>query len=395
MTASNERATLDRAPMVVRAAGATVHVCTGDESLHWALDREGRLLAGHQDGVHHRIGLDGSVLSRTPGSAPRRASQEEVDAVLAGAAEALREARLLLSDGEATLELDPGGEPDAQRSAVRALLERARDRALHPADERAAFARVYRPVRMLPPDCANAVLLQVTEGCRWNRCAFCSLYEGVTYRVKDEGALAEHVEDVATLLGAGAALRTRIFLGDANALLAPVPLLLETLAAARALFPAAARGGADAFVDAFGGVGRTEGELRALKAAGLRRVTIGLESGCARLLRWMRKPVTPEGVRDLVRLARRAGLSVGVTVLAGAGGRPFAEDHVADTTRVVRELGLGPSDVVFLSPLVGAAGGGDAPLEPEEVSAQAERLREALGGGAWRVVPYDIRRSIL
>jgi radical SAM superfamily enzyme YgiQ (UPF0313 family) len=374
--------------------GATAHVRSADEALHWALDLEGRLLAGHEDGLHHRVGLDASVLSRTPGAVPRRTSPEEGDRVLARAAASLREAAALLARGEATLELADGQDPERARHVALGLLERAAARADRPDDERAAFARVYRPVRMLPPDSTNALVLQVTEGCSWGRCTFCSLYEGVPFRVKDERALLEHVDGVEALLGAGAAQRTRVFLGDANALLAPMPRLLQALALARARFPAATRDGAGAFVDAFSGRGRTEDELRALRDAGLRRLTVGLESGSLALLRSLRKPSTPDAVAELVRVAHRAGLAVAVTVLAGAGGRTFEREHEVETARVVRALDLGPSDLVFLSPLVGSGGGGVEPLEPAEVSAQARRLNEALGGGPWRVVPYDLRRSI-
>lgn len=388
-----------RAGLIVRLGPRTAHVRSQDERVHWALDREGRLLAGHQDGLHHRVGLDARVLVRAGArDVPREATPAESDEVLARAAATLRRARAELESGDAAFEVEDrafGQLPAGAVATTLALLARAEARAERPAAERAAFARAYRPVRMVPPDCAQALVVQVTEGCRWSRCAFCTLYAGTPYRVKDVPALEAHLDAVAELLGAGAALRTRVFLGDANALLAPLPLLLAALSGARARFPQAARGGADAFVDAFSRADRTQDELGALRAAGLRRVTVGLETGHAPLLRALRKPATPEAVAALVRRARDAGLAVGVTVLAGAGGRTFAEAHVADTTRVVRGLGLGAADVVFLSPLVGAEGGGDAPLDEDELADQTARLREALADGPWRVVPYDLRRSIL
>lgn len=405
---SNERSTAAGAldGLVVRVGRWTVHLWTPDEALHCAIDRTGRLLAGHARGLHLRVGLDTTVVVRPPGRlAPaRRLARAEGDGVLRGVAALLREALGVVAAGRATLQVDdPGLTPEAAREAALAVVARAAERAARPEVERAAFERVYRPIRVLPPDCAQALVVQLTEGCSYGRCTFCSLYAGVRFRIKPRGAFLEHVDEVARLFGEGAALRARVFLGDANALLAPVTSVLEALAVVRARFPEAARGGVHAFVDAFTGRGRTIEELRALREAGLGRVTVGLESGHLPLLAWLRKPSTPEAVAGFVHRAKRAGLEVGVTVLVGAGGREFGAAHVQDTARVVRALGLGPRDLVFLSPLVidddgeyarRAALAGIEPLDDGALERQAEALRDALSGGPWRVTSYDLRRWV-
>lgn len=440
---SNGRATPDALDgLVVRVGRWTTHLWTPDEALHWAIDREGRLVAGHVGGAppapaqHLRVGLDAAVVARGPGrgAVARRLPSHEGDELLAGAARDLRAARARLLTGAATLQLDlldgeplvaaaPSAHPadqaaglagdgdgraddgrvEAERARVLSLLERAAARAERPDLEREAFARVYRPVRVLPPDCAQALVVQLTEGCSYGQCTFCSLYKEVRFRIKPWAAFTEHLDGVAALLGEGAALRSRVFLGDANALLSPMASVLEALEAVRRRFPAAARDGVHTFVDAFSGRGRTEEELRALRGAGLGRVTVGLESGHLPLLAWLRKPATPDAVAALVRRARRAGLEVGVTVLVGAGGRDYAGAHVRDTVRAVRELGLGARDLVFLSPLVideqgeyarRAARSGVAALRPDEVHAQAVNLAGALSGGPWRVTNYDLRRWV-
>lgn len=381
--------------MILRLSAGTLHVRAANDAFHWALDREGRILAGHEAGTHHRVALDYGLVSRSGASVPRRLSTPEGDQVLARAGAVLREAGKLLGGGQARLELDADSDTDVHGSAtVLALLDRAAARAAAPELERAAYSRVYGPVRMVPPDCAQALVLQLTEGCGWGRCTFCTLYAGVRFRRKGREALARHIEGVVGLLGAGAALRTRLFLGDANALLAPQELVLAALAAGRARFPEAARRGADCFVDAFSGLGRSVAELRQLRKAGLRRVTFGLESGSELLLRRLGKPSTGARVLELARRARRAGLCLGVTVLAGVGGPELGEAHVTQTLRAVRELSLGPEDLVFLSPLVGPQGGGLPLPGPEEVEAQTARLRQGLAEGTWRVALYDIRRAV-
>ncbi|MDR1246425.1 MAG: hypothetical protein LBK57_05285, partial [Clostridiales Family XIII bacterium] len=42
--------------------------------------------------------------------------------------------------------------------------------------------RVYRIGPIRPPSEADSLLLQITEGCTWNRCKFCSLYKRRSFK---------------------------------------------------------------------------------------------------------------------------------------------------------------------------------------------------------------------
>lgn len=50
--------------------------------------------------------------------------------------------------------------------------------------ERERFYRIYKPVPIMPPDQYLAVVVQVTEGCSYNRCTFCTFYRHRPFRVK-------------------------------------------------------------------------------------------------------------------------------------------------------------------------------------------------------------------
>jgi anaerobic magnesium-protoporphyrin IX monomethyl ester cyclase len=67
--------------------------------------------------------------------------------------------------------------------------------------------------------------------------------------------------------------------------------------------------------------------LGAMRRAGCWQVLYGLESGSPAVLKRLRKPLTLEGSRRAVRLAREAGLSVRADFLVGTPGESLAEMH--------------------------------------------------------------------
>ena len=48
---------------------------------------------------------------------------------------------------------------------------------------------IYRP-----PFEAETLLLEVTEGCTWNKCTFCSMYKTQSFRVLPEEDIREQLE---------------------------------------------------------------------------------------------------------------------------------------------------------------------------------------------------------
>lgn len=89
--------------------------------------------------------------------------------------------------------------------------------------------------------------------------------------------------------------------------------------------------------------GLSKGELRAAAAAGLRRISFGLETGSQRLLDQMRKGSTVEGNSRFIHDAHQAGLSIRCTMFRGFPGETaqdldltarFLSDHANLIDRV-------------------------------------------------------------
>ncbi|MEI8314282.1 MAG: radical SAM protein [Verrucomicrobiota bacterium] len=284
------------------------------------------------------------------------------------------------------------------------------------------FQAIYGRVAVLPPDQYNALVLQATEGCAYAGCTFCDLYRGVNHRKKSADEFRQHIRDVIRYHGEGLRARRSIFLGEANALTLPTPILKDFFRVITEHFelpppeqPSSGIGaswwlgdgkrfdGISSFLDAFTNTSRTLTDYRELRSAGLRRVYIGLESGDAALLKWLRKPATPEAVLKCVRLLKECDIIVGVIVLVGVGGHENAAGHVRETIRVLNKMPLGRSDYIYFSPLVVHQGSqydaqalNDAvtPLTDVEMHQQEQEIRLGLRFDTRRGKPYLARYEL-
>jgi len=376
-----------------------------DERLVIACDRGGRLYSVYRDGATFRRGLDGRILQKWRGDESRQRrwlTQPEADDLLDAASESFR----WLRDSVNSPHCAWAQAPDAvEHAALLPTLERAAafDSAAARADAE-AFARVYRPIGILPPDQYLALVLQATEGCSFHTCTFCDLYHH-PYRVKPVEEFRQHIADVRNYLGDSITLRQRsIFLGAANALAAPMPRLVPLFESMGQAFGASAQN-VCAFVDGFTGARKSADDYRVLAGLGLRRVYIGLESGHDPLLRFVSKPATGADVIETVRATKSAGVSVAVIAMIGLGGDRFAEGHVADTAATLNAMPLGAGDLIYFSTFLEqpdtpypalAARHTVRPLSAAELAAQRDAIRGRLTFGDSRpqISIYDIREFV-
>jgi hypothetical protein len=330
------------------------------------------------------------------------ASEDEAAAVVYRAASVAREVDAVRAGLKPCSATDDAPEPGS-RADLASVLDRAAafDAAVAAADAD-LFRAIYRPIGILPPDQYLSLVLQATEGCSFRSCTFCDFY-AEPYRVKNPAEFAAHLRAVVAYLGESIHLRSRaVFLGSANALAMPMSGLLPIFEVVAGEWPGRP---VCAFVDGFTGAMKTAAEYRDLAERGLRRVYVGLESGCDALLEFVRKPATSMQAIETVRAARAGGLGVAVIVMLGLGGDRFADAHVTDTARAVNAMELGAGDLLYFSELVvgpespyaGASSAtGARALDPEELAAQRAAIETRLAFPATRprLATYDIREFV-
>ncbi len=133
--------------------------------------------------------------------------------------------------------------------------------------------KVYRP-----PSEAYSLIIQVTYGCSHNRCAFCDMYDDKHFSLRPMEEIREDLETARQVYRRV----ERVFLADGDALMRPADQMLEILGWVYSLFPECRR--VTCYASPTSIHIRSEEELRALRAAGLAMVYMGLESGCDAVL---------------------------------------------------------------------------------------------------------------
>ncbi|ORU89548.1 MAG: radical SAM protein [Cycloclasticus sp. symbiont of Poecilosclerida sp. M] len=191
-----------------------------------------------------------------------------------------------------------------------------------------------------PPSEANSLIFQVTEGCSFNRCSFCSMYRDKTFNEKPLDIVLAEIETAAKTQPN----TRRVFLADGDALYRDTASLLTILNALHQHFLHLRRVSSYALPNNL--LTKTMGELKDLKAAGLTLLYYGIETGNANLLKCITKGATPEKMKVGLTKATDARMKVSATVILGLGGKHYWREHIQQTAELVNSLKL-----TFLSTL--------------------------------------------
>ena len=182
-----------------------------------------------------------------------------------------------------------------------------------------------------PPSEAHSLILQVTNGCSWNRCTFCEMYTlpEKKFAVKP---IAELEAELAAVAGAGVPVR-RVFLADGDAMTLSYRRLEEIMQAIRRHLPDIQR--VSSYCLPRNLKNKTVDQLATLRELGLELFYVGCESGDDRVLECVRKGETFESSLAALRKIKAAGARSSVMILNGMGGQRYSEQHARNSARLM------------------------------------------------------------
>ncbi len=185
-----------------------------------------------------------------------------------------------------------------------------------------------------PPSEANSLILQVTNGCSWNRCAFCEMYTAAQkkFSAKKDLLITQDIEKSA-LQNPGT---RRIFLADGDAMVLSTRRLLAILTTIKQHFPDIQR--VSSYCLPRNVKTKSVAELTELRDAGLALVYVGAESGDDELLQIIDKGETFASTLESVQKLHAANIKSSVMVLNGLGGKQLSAQHALNSARLVNAI---------------------------------------------------------
>jgi coproporphyrinogen III oxidase-like Fe-S oxidoreductase len=183
-----------------------------------------------------------------------------------------------------------------------------------------------------PPFEASSLLLQVTVGCSHNACTFCTMYQGIPFSVSP---MEEIEEDLLEARRAYPSVR-RIFLEGADPFALSAKQLTAIAEKINAVFPEVQTIAAYASVKNI--IGKTDEELKALRALKINELNIGVESGSDAVIRHLNKGYTLEEARTQLMRLNQAGIDFSLNIIIGAGGMDASMEHAAASAALVNAV---------------------------------------------------------
>ena len=180
---------------------------------------------------------------------------------------------------------------------------------------------------------ANSYLLQCTVGCSHNQCTFCGMYKDKKYRVRQIG---EIMEDIAMAKDSYGDLE-KVFLCDGDAIALETDMLLAIVKKLYQTFPSLRHVGS--YVGPQSTLSKSMEELKKLRAAGLTKAYIGVETGDDDLLKKVKKGVGYSQMLEAGRNLVAADINLSVMVLLGLAGKGEASRrHALATAKICNEM---------------------------------------------------------
>ncbi len=194
------------------------------------------------------------------------------------------------------------------------------------------FPIQYSEPLFRPPSEGRSLILQVTNGCSWNNCAFCEMYTSKKFKIRKEKDIFDEID----LMAPYSSQIRKVFLADGNAMVLSFDKLIRIIEKLNNTFPNLNRISIYALPQDI--ISKTNGELKALYEAGLKLVYTGIETGDDELLKLVNKGETSVSTVDGLVKAKQSGLKLSVMILNGLGGKQYSKQHAFNSAKVVNEI---------------------------------------------------------
>ena len=184
-----------------------------------------------------------------------------------------------------------------------------------------------------PPSEARSLILQVTNGCSWNKCTFCEMYtqEQKRFRPTSEDKVFSDIDKASKSV----VPYEKVFLADGDAMVLSMRKLTAILQEIRVKMPWVKRVSSYCLPRNLNK--KSMEDLKQLRELGLDILFVGCESGDDAVLAQVSKGETYASQKEALLKIKQAGLRSSVMILNGLGGAEFSEQHAINSARLMNE----------------------------------------------------------
>lgn len=184
-----------------------------------------------------------------------------------------------------------------------------------------------------PPSEWKSLILQVTNGCSWNKCTFCDMYTAENKKFKPKKT--DQIEQELLTIAQSNMPVGRVFLADGDAMMLPFQRLKDILLLIKQYLPQVTRVSSYCLPRNLGN--KTIEQLSELKALGLTLVYVGCESGDDEVLKLIDKGESYQSSLVALTKLKQSGIKSSVMILNGLGGPDLSEQHAINSARLMNE----------------------------------------------------------
>lgn len=187
-----------------------------------------------------------------------------------------------------------------------------------------------------PPVEGGTLLLPVTQGCTFNACTFCSMYQGVPFRMLALPEIEDYLAGYGMMEGEAFRRRDRVYLVGADPFALSAERLDGVIDLVEHYLPALKT--VTMFARISNIAGKTDEELRHLHERGVDDLYVGIESGLDDVLTHLNKGNTLDEAREQVLRLNRAGIGHRDMLMLGAAGAGRGREEALADAALENEL---------------------------------------------------------
>ena len=184
-----------------------------------------------------------------------------------------------------------------------------------------------------PPSEWKSLILQVTNGCSWNKCTFCDMYTSDNKKFRPK-KIDQIEQEIIAVANSGITTR-RVFLADGDAMMLPFNRLKEILTLIKQYLPQVSR--VSSYCLPRNLSNKTVEQLAELRALGLKLMYVGCESGDDQVLALIEKGETYQSSLIALTKIKQAGMKSSVMILNGLGGPQLSHQHAINSAKLMNE----------------------------------------------------------